>query len=309
MTAIDFPDEPEVNDSFTAGGRTWTWDGSVWNSTAQPVEAHAGTHTVGGGDDLSGLSISQISGLSSALAAAEPPTGTVAMWITTTSPSGWLICDGSPVSRSTFSGLFDIIGTSFGVGDGSTTFNLPNLRGKTAVGLDVSQTEFDSVGKTGGNKTVTLNVEQIPSHSHTGNTSNTGAHTHSGNTSNTGAHAHSGATAGAGASTSNTGDHTHSVASRLTGFSTAGRASGNLTTVTGATSSTAGTGTAGAHSHNVNSHAHNFDTSNTGNHSHSFNTNENGGHSHSFTTDNSGSSNAHNNLQPYLVLEYIIKAT
>ena len=313
MTAIDFPDDPEVEDSFTAGGRTWTWDGNVWNSTAQPVSTHAGTHNIDGGDELSGLAISQISGLSSALAAAEPPTGTVAMWITTTAPSGWLICDGSPVSRSTFSGLFDIIGTSFGVGDGSTTFNLPNLRGKAAVGLDVSQTEFDSVGKTGGNKTVTLNVEQIPSHSHTGNTSNTGAHTHSGSTSNTGAHSHSGATAGAGAASINSesaGAHSHGY-DRTTVGSLGGRATGNLNSVSTLSITGSSTTNTGAHTHtinNVGNHAHNFDTSNTGNHSHNFSTNSDGAHSHSFTTDPSGSSTAHNNLQPYLVLEYIIKA-
>jgi len=312
MTAIDFPDEPEVNDSFSAAGRTWTWDGNVWNSTAQVIEAHAGTHNIGGGDELSGLNISQISGLSSALTAAEPPTGTVAMWVTTTAPSGWLICDGSAISRTTFSNLFDTIGTSFGVGDGSTTFNIPNFRGRTAVGLDGSQTEFDAVAKTGGNKTVALTVEQMPTHSHTGNTSNTGAHSHSGNTGNAGSHSHSGTTANASASTSNTGDHSHNVPSRVSSVNsnTSGRAVGNLTTVVavGSTSTAATTGTSGAHSHNVNAHAHNFNTDTQSSHSHSFNTNSDGNHSHSFTTENSGSSAAHNNLQPYLVLEYIIKA-
>jgi len=51
-----------------------------------------------------------------------------------TPPSGWLLCDGSPVSRTTYAGLFALIGTTYGAGDGSTTFNVPDLRGSVVVG-------------------------------------------------------------------------------------------------------------------------------------------------------------------------------
>ena len=49
-------------------------------------------------------------------------------------PNGWLLCDGSAVSRTTYADLFDVIGTTYGPGDGSTTFNLPDFQGKGSVG-------------------------------------------------------------------------------------------------------------------------------------------------------------------------------
>ncbi len=95
-------------------------------------------------------------------------TGEIKMWGTTTAPSGWLSCDGTAVSRSTYSALFAIIGTNFGIGDGSSTFNLPSLKGNVPVGYDAAQTEFDAIGETGGSKTVTLTSAQsgVPAHSH-----------------------------------------------------------------------------------------------------------------------------------------------
>ena len=59
------------------------------------------------------------------------PTGTIIAWPTTTPPSGYLICDGSAVSRTTYAALFAVIGTTYGAGDGNSTFNVPNARGKT----------------------------------------------------------------------------------------------------------------------------------------------------------------------------------
>ena len=67
-------------------------------------------------------------------------------------PSNWKICDGSAISRETYAELFEVIGTSYGEGDGSTTFNLPDKRGRVSVGLDSNQTEFDTVGKKSGSK-------------------------------------------------------------------------------------------------------------------------------------------------------------
>lgn len=92
--------------------------------------------------------------------------GEIKAYAGSTVPNGWLICDGSAISRTDYPLLFNAIGTLWGVGDGSTTFNLPNLKGKVPVGYDSSQTEFDTVGESGGAKTVTLNVNQIPSHAH-----------------------------------------------------------------------------------------------------------------------------------------------
>ena len=52
-----------------------------------------------------------------------------------TAPEGWLVCDGSTVSRTTFSDLFDVIGTDYGTGNGTTTFTLPDMRGVAAIGV------------------------------------------------------------------------------------------------------------------------------------------------------------------------------
>jgi microcystin-dependent protein len=85
-------------------------------------------------------------------------------------PAGYLLCDGSAVSRTTYAALFTVIGTTYGVGDGSTTFNVPNLKGKVPVGYDSGETEFNALGKTGGEKTHTLTVAEMPSHTHSATT-------------------------------------------------------------------------------------------------------------------------------------------
>ena len=94
------------------------------------------------------------------------PVGSISLFAGTTAPNGWLICDGSAVSRTTYANLFSVIGTTYGKGDGSTTFNIPNLKGKVPVGLDSSDTSFDTIGETGGEKTHTLSIDEMPSHSH-----------------------------------------------------------------------------------------------------------------------------------------------
>jgi microcystin-dependent protein len=76
------------------------------------------------------------SSISNDIEEARPPAGTVVMFASQTAPNGWLECDGSDVSRSNFSDLFNNIGTSFGSGDGSTTFTLPDLRGEFVRGWD-----------------------------------------------------------------------------------------------------------------------------------------------------------------------------
>ena len=66
------------------------------------------------------------------------PTGALHIYGGTTAPTGWLLCDGSAVSRATYADLFGAIGTNFGSGDGSTTFNLPDMRGRVPVGYAAS---------------------------------------------------------------------------------------------------------------------------------------------------------------------------
>lgn len=90
------------------------------------------------------------------------PSGMIVATAGLTSPDGWLICNGGTVSRTTYANLFAVLGTTYGVGDGSTTFNLPNLKGRTIVGVDSGQSEFDTRGETGGAKTHTLTIDEIP---------------------------------------------------------------------------------------------------------------------------------------------------
>ena len=90
--------------------------------------------------------------------------GTILPFSGGTLPTGYLFCDGSAVSRTTYAGLFDVIGTTFGAGDGSTTFNLPNLKGKVPVGLDSNDTDFDTLGETGGEKKHTLTQSELPNY-------------------------------------------------------------------------------------------------------------------------------------------------
>jgi microcystin-dependent protein len=94
------------------------------------------------------------------------PAGSVMQYAGSSAPSGWLLADGTAVSRTTYAALYAVIGTTYGVGDNSTTFNLPNLKGKVPVGRDSSDTSFDVLGETGGAKTHTLTTAEMPAHTH-----------------------------------------------------------------------------------------------------------------------------------------------
>jgi microcystin-dependent protein len=86
------------------------------------------------------------------------PAGSLMMWAANAAPTGWLICNGAAVSRASYAALFATIGTSFGVGDNSTTFNLPNLVNRVPVG----SSGLYALGITGGSKDAI-----IPNHTHT----------------------------------------------------------------------------------------------------------------------------------------------
>lgn len=95
--------------------------------------------------------------------------GMVIATVRSEAPEGFLLCDGSAVSRATYARLFEAIGVSYGPGDGSTTFTLPDLRGRVPVGVDGTANRLsanDTLGKSAGEEKHVLTVGEMPSHSH-----------------------------------------------------------------------------------------------------------------------------------------------
>ncbi len=116
------------------------------------------------------------------------PSGVMLPYGGATAPSGYLLCDGSAVSRTTYGNLFSAIGTAYGSGDGSTTFNIPDMQGAFPIGKAASGTA-SSLGDTGGELDSSINIAHshtVNSHTHTINhghadtiaTASNGAHTH-----------------------------------------------------------------------------------------------------------------------------------
>lgn len=110
--------------------------------------------------------------------AVSAPAGAIEAYAGSTAPTGWLLSYGQAVSRTTYANLFAVISTTYGTGDGSTTFNLPDLRGRAVAGVDnmggsaasrLTSTVLsasNTLGATGGTETHTLTSAQMPSHTH-----------------------------------------------------------------------------------------------------------------------------------------------
>ncbi len=110
------------------------------------------------------------------------PAGLVLDFAGSSAPSGFLNCDGSLISRTTYARLFETIGTTYGAGDGSTTFKLPDLRGRTSVGAGAgSGLTSRTLAATGGEETHLLSESEMPTHTHIQD-----VHSHSQLLSNTG---------------------------------------------------------------------------------------------------------------------------
>jgi microcystin-dependent protein len=162
--------------------------------------------------------------LTSGGAAAAPswasgtPSGAIMPYAGSTSPTDWLLCSGGAVSRTTYAALFAIIGTTYGIGDGSTTFNLPDLRGRSAFGVDdmggtaanritsaQSGIVGTTLGATGGVESITLTTAQLPSHTHpNGSTNNTTSLGLGGTSNNRAGYAANTGASGSGSTHSNT---------------------------------------------------------------------------------------------------------
>lgn len=216
------------------------------------------------------------------------PAGIVSQFAGSSAPTGWLLCDGTAVSRTTYASLFSAIGTAYGAGDGSTTFNLPNLKGRVPVGRDAAQTEFDALGETGGAKTHTLTTAEMPSHTHVQN-----AHNHTQNSHNhtQNAHSHGGITG------NDSPDHTHNTQVGWSEwYNTHDWAIVNGADRSFSVSNVVPSGGASTrHQHSIAAEAAINQAATATN------------IATTATNQTTGGDGAHNNLQPYIVMNYIIK--
>ena len=180
------------------------------------------------------------------------PVGIVRMYVSGTAPSNYLICNGQAISRSTYSVLYGVIGTKYGVGDGSTTFNLPNFIDYAFPYGSIANTSLPTTANIGGttfdsshthNTTISRTVDggssKSHTHSHTLSNDQTSDHTHNfGNTSaNSGGHIH------IFANTSTSHQHNYQI-SNNSGSGNTGPISGNHTHNIG--------GASASHNHSVN---------------------------------------------------------
>ena len=245
---------------------------------------------------------------------AEPPTGSVTAYAGSDVPAGWLLCDGTTKIRSAQPALFAKIGTTFGPGDGSTTFHLPNLLDKFILGAVAGDTTKD-LGSTGGSHSVTLSIANLPVHAHTmAHTHSTPAHAHTidhghANSTSSGesnSHDHSGTTDAAG--THYHDNQTHSIS---------GGANVLINAVSRYASSTTGmlnvaTTNSGNHAHNFATNYKNFDHSHVTSTPAFYGNSGTGGGgttgaSSAATTGNAGSGTAVTVTNPFMALAYIIK--
>ena len=248
-------------------------------------------------------------GLSSALSGAVGvlPAGAVIPYAGSAAPAGWLLCGGQAVSRSDYAALFAIIGTTYGVGNGSTTFNLPDLRGRVVAGEDDmggtaanrltsgnSGIAGTTLGASGGAETVTLTSAQsgVPAHSHANTLTNNAVTSGNDNTD----HTHSGTTG------ADSPDHSHGVP---IGVAQEGVFSGIIGTSGHNGNVHPWTASAGSGGRNT-THNHNFGTGGrSAFHQHSVTSNVTISNVNNTATN---ASSAHTNTQPTIILNYIIKA-
>jgi len=198
------------------------------------------------------------------------PTGVIEMFAGSVAPIGWLICDGSIVSRIAFSDLFKIIGTTYGSGNSNNTFTLPDMRGRCPIGVGTGASlTARTLGSNVGAETAALSEGNLPSHTHTASVGTESVtHTHTG-------------TSG-GEST----NHVHY-------FSHTAGTSGSYGLMDSGTASSSGQPSTGGIQQN---HTH---ATTTGT--------ESANHTHSVTNSNTGSGTAFGIMPPSIVVNFIIK--
>jgi microcystin-dependent protein len=174
-----------MSGQFKAADGALATPGITFDNDQDTGVRRSGANTVRlvcGGVDIAEVSASGLTLLAGALAGSgtTPVGGGMDYW-GTSAPTGWLFAYGQAVSRTTYAALFAVLGTTFGSGDGSTTFNLPDLRGRASFGKDdmggtsanriTNQSggwNGDTLGAAGGSETHQLTEGQLAAHAHSG---------------------------------------------------------------------------------------------------------------------------------------------
>ena len=269
--------------SIAKGGTGQTTANAAVNALLPSQTGNSGKYLTTNGTDSSWGTVT--SGSTTPTAMVEMFAGVItqsvsAGVVTTTAPTGYLLCNGDAVSRTTYSALWTALGQTsspYGQGNGSTTFNLPDLRSRVPVGVGTgSGLTARTLGGTVGTENTTLAITNLPSHDH--------AFTPSGSVQNESAHVHASA---------NAGWHAHASNNSILLYVGAG----------GGANLSGGTTW----------QAYNMNATMQGNGDHNHgNTNYNSGHSHGFTgsagtTGASGSGTSFTNMPPAIGINYIIK--
>jgi microcystin-dependent protein len=227
------------------------------------------------------------------------PTGAINMFGGGTVPTGWLNCDGAAVSRATYGDLFAVIGTNYGVGDGATTFNLPDLRLRFPRGVGSGL----GLGSTANANTHDHTVSEEHSHILT-------------TTVTSGNHAHNHGSGNYSGNAVAVGDHRHSTNTNQTGGGTSGTP--NLFQGVGGATNIGPFVGSGNHTHSTPNHNHTINEGENGGHGHNTNVSGNSGSASSATHNHNATANADTHIQnttssssehvpAYVAVNYIIK--
>jgi microcystin-dependent protein len=272
--SIDYFQHINADKFITQGGTSTQFvkgDGSLDSISPAPLASPALTGTPTAPTAAAGTNTTQIA--TTEFVQVANPTGAVVAFAGSSAPTNWLLCYGQAVSRATYAALFAVVSTTYGAGDGTTTFNLPDLRGRTVAGIDnmggsdAGRLDIaNSSGTVVGTQYVTLTSAEMPSHTHIQDSHN---HTQNSHNHTQDSHGHNFNDPGFIPGVTNIG-----VGGGGTGFygrtATQGIFIGDATATNQANTATNQANTA--------------------------------------TNQNTGGGGAHNNMQPTMVLNYIIKA-